>query len=127
MQAHQAETIAASLGLQRVGMLFSQSATEKEYIMNDVEIALACSIQAEVGKHCVIAVFTQMEQEGKVRSDPCSPVLVHGCAMLARGSRAATRLILCVRVFERCCIMVSASAACSSRRDALRVCRRRFI
>ena len=67
MQTQQAVALASSLGLQPVGFLFSQSAGAKEYIMNDAEVALACAASAKVGEHCVIAVFSQLEEDGQVR------------------------------------------------------------
>ena len=68
VQAHRAGAIAAALGLTKVGLLFNQSAGERDYIMNDSEIALACRVQAEVGEHGVTAVFMQQEEEdGTVR------------------------------------------------------------
>jgi hypothetical protein len=67
LQAHLAAAIAASLGLQKVGILFNQSAGEKEYIMNEAELAFACSVQAEVGEHGVTAIFSQIEEDGEVR------------------------------------------------------------
>ena len=66
LQAKQADAVAHALGLRRVGLLFSQSAGEKEYIMNDAEVALAARVQADVGPSCVIAVFTQLEEDGEV-------------------------------------------------------------
>jgi hypothetical protein len=64
VQAHRADAIAAALGLKKVGLLFNQSAGEREYIMNDAEIALACRIQAHVGELGITAVFLHTETDG---------------------------------------------------------------
>jgi hypothetical protein len=64
VQAHRADAIAAALGLKKVGLLFNQRAGERDYIMNDAEIALACRVQALVGEHGITAIFLQTEGEG---------------------------------------------------------------
>lgn len=76
MQVHVADVIAASLGLQRVGVLFNQSAGGKDYILNNAELALACQVQAEVGEHAVTAVFSQIEEDGQVGVDSSEQVNV---------------------------------------------------
>lgn len=67
LQTAHADTIATILGLQRVGIIFNQSAAEKDYILNDQEIQQICEIQASVGEHCVAAVFSFIEEDGHVR------------------------------------------------------------
>ena len=52
--------------MQRVGMIFNQSTAEKEYIMNDEEVYQMCELSAQVGEHCVVAVFSMLEEEGQV-------------------------------------------------------------
>ena len=100
MQAHQADAIAASLGLQKVGVLFSQSTSQADkYIINDVELAMACSVQAEVGEHCVIAVFIQREEEGRV---------CHTLTGFLYKQRLAIRTSCC-RVRAVCSVSVPAS------------------
>jgi hypothetical protein len=92
MQASRADAIASLLGMQRVGMIFNQSTCEKEYIMNDEEVYQMCSLSAEIGEHCVIAVFSMLEEEGQVRrpshhnayscSPPALPRTKLSCIML---------------------------------------------
>jgi hypothetical protein len=67
VQARQADAVAAALGLSKVGIVFSQTAGERDYIMNDAEVALACSVSADIGPHTVVAVFTQLEEDGEAR------------------------------------------------------------
>lgn len=68
MQAQKADAIANLLGLQRVGMIFNQNNSEKDYIVNNEEVYQMCEISAQVGEHCVIAVFSMMEEDGHVRA-----------------------------------------------------------
>lgn len=67
MQTSRADAIATTLGLQRVGIIFNQSTSEKDYILNDQEVQQICQLQASVGEHCVAAVFSFLEEDGHVR------------------------------------------------------------
>lgn len=49
-----------------MGLIFNQSSTERDYIVDNEEIRLMCQMQDEIGEHCVTAVFSQEEHEGKV-------------------------------------------------------------
>lgn len=70
MQTAHADSIAAILGLQRVGIIFNQSVAEKDYILNDQEIQQMCEMQHSVGESCVTAVFSLIEEDGHVRLTP---------------------------------------------------------
>eukprot|EP00892_Ulva_mutabilis_P011724 jgi/Ulvmu1/8924/UM005_0015.1 len=63
-QTERADAIARTLGLQRVGIIFNQSTSEKDYILNDQEIQQICEIQDLVGEHCVAAVFSLLDEDG---------------------------------------------------------------
>jgi hypothetical protein len=84
MQAQKADAIASLLGLQRVGMIFNQSTSEKDYIVNNEEVYQMCDISSQVGEHCVIAVFSMLEEDGHVRfswsrTTPALQLLLNVC------------------------------------------------
>ncbi|KAL3153175.1 hypothetical protein ABBQ38_011927 [Trebouxia sp. C0009 RCD-2024] len=60
-----ADFIAKSLGMQKVGWIFTQSSKERDYIMNTEEICQMAAWQDEVGEHCVTGVVSlAMTDEG---------------------------------------------------------------
>ena len=71
--------------MQRVGLIFNQSTCEKEYIMNDEEVYQTCELSAQVGEHCVVAVFSMLEEDGQVRGTPRT-----SCAMRSTNTPNVT-------------------------------------
>ncbi|DBA78069.1 hypothetical protein WJX79_008629 [Trebouxia sp. C0005] len=53
-----ADFIAKSLGMEKVGWIFTQSSKERDYIMNSEEISQMAAWQDEVGEHCVTGVVS---------------------------------------------------------------------
>jgi hypothetical protein len=86
-QSQHADKLAEMLGMRKVGLIFNQSASAHEYIMSDEEVWQACAVHAAVGEHCVIAVFSQLEEDGQVRV-----ICVRAANSHSAGSALATQL-----------------------------------
>ncbi|KAA6426613.1 MAG: NPL4 1-like [Trebouxia sp. A1-2] len=74
-----ADFIAKSLGMEKVGWIFTQSSKERDYIMNSEEISQMAAWQDEVGEHCVTGVVSlAVSDEGSDVSDQCVKLVKAG-------------------------------------------------